>query len=206
MLKKKYTSLHKSILMSKYLVRSMSLKHMALTKLNFFFLSFSKKENLAVFKNIVLSMITGRALNSKYSKLYVNQFYNNLAYMLSFTKSTYNIMNFFLIQKLFLSLNNLHMYVSSGQLDLNTFFSYTLIKSDCFIDSYLIYDVKYIKQKTYLTGSLKWQFAYNYNWLDNINLSLTSLFFFDLLNLWSVPFLGSFAEVATVRRLLEKIK
>jgi hypothetical protein len=206
MLKKKYINLHKSILSTKYFFKNTTFKHNILKQLNFFFLSFSKKETLAVFKNIFLCLITESAVNSNYIKLHINQLFNNLCYTFSLTKSYYNILNFFKIQKLFLMLNNNHLYLSSGKLDINTFFSYIMTKSDIFVDNYLMFDVKYIQQNTYLTGKLNWQVLLKTNFSENISLSISSLLFFDILNLCSIPFYGSFLESAQVKQLLTKIK
>jgi hypothetical protein len=206
MLKKKYINLHKSILSTKYFFKNTTFKYNVLKQLNFFFLSFSKKETLAVFKNIFLCLITESAVNSNYIKLHINQLFNNLCYTFSLTKSYYNILNFFKIQKLFLMLNNNHLYLSSGKLNINTFFSYIMTKSDIFVDNYLMFDVKYIQQNTYLTGKLNWQLLLKTNFSENISLSISSLLFFDILNLCSIPFYGSFLESAQVKQLLTKIK
>lgn len=103
-------------------------------------------------------------------------------------------------------LNNNHLYLSSGKLDINTFFSYIRTKSDIFVDNYLMFDVKYIQQNTYLTGKLNWQLLLKTNFSENISLSISSLLFFDILNLCSIPFYGSFLESAQVKQLLTKIK
>lgn len=41
-------------------------------------------------------------------------------------------------------LNNNYLYLSFGKLDINMFFLYIMIKSDIFVDNYLMFDVKYI--------------------------------------------------------------
>jgi len=111
-----------------------------------------------------------------------------------------------MIQKLFLMLNNNHLYLNSGVLDINTFFSYLTTKSDIFVDNYLMFDVKYLQQKTYLTGKLNWQLLSKINFSENISLSISSLLFFDLLNLCSIPLYGSFLDKLQVTQLLAKIK
>jgi hypothetical protein len=154
----------------------------------------AKKELLAVLKNVILLLSLGKAVNSIYSKLYINQSFKNLCYLMSLTKSYYCINNFFLFQKLFLTLNNVFLYLSAGTLDQNSFYSYTYIKTDIFFEKYLLFDAKFLQQKTFFTVKFNWQLASDNLFFERNLLTKSSLFFFDILNLSSLSFFGSYMD------------
>ena len=166
----------------------------------------AKKELLAILKNIVLLLSLGKAVKTTYSKLYINQSFNNLCYLISITKNYYCIKNFFLFQKLFLTLNNTLLYLAAGNLDQNSFYSYTNIKTDVFFEKFLLFDSKYLQQKTYLTYKLKWKLIFDNKFFNDKLLTTSSFFFFDVLNLSSIPFFGSYVNKQQIQQDFLKLK
>lgn len=207
MLKKKYINTHKSILQTKYLINNTTLKFHFLNKCNFFFSSISKKEILSILKNISVYLMLGQALNAQYSRLHINQNFNNLCYLVSLTKSFYTVTDFYKFQKLFIILNYVFLYLAGGKLTSNSFYAYTNVKPDVFFDSFLLIESKYLQQKTYLTGKLNWHFDFGKFYSSNeILVSPSSLFFFDMLNLSAIPFFSTYIEKKEIKQLLLKIK